>query len=258
MERIGQVIKQISPKKITFQNTPKENTEAWCSMTNDCPYCGGAGFVHPVVDGKPQWDKVIPCSCRKDEVAAEKEKFMLLSCHFPPFAEDMSLGNFKEKQGNQEGFKAAKLMAAHPGEIKWLTFIGQNSIGKTHLSIAICKAWVEAGIPARYTFVSILLDELRSGYSNDNPEQNYDAKFKYYCNVPLLLLDDYGAESKTPWVQEKLDTLVDYRLMNNLSLIVTSNLPLDDMPPRIKSRLIRHPKSAVIVMGGEDYKLRTK
>lgn len=227
-------------------------------MTNECPYCGGAGFVHPMKEGKPQWDKVLPCSCRKEEVAAENKKFMLLSCHFPPFTETMTLDNFKVGKGLQEGFTAAKSMAASPGEIRWLTFIGQNSIGKTHLAIAICKAWLEAGIPARYAFVSLLLDELRSGYSTDNPENNYDAKFKYYCSVPLLLLDDYGAESKTPWVQEKMDALVDYRLMNNLSLIVTSNLPLDDMPPRIKSRLIRHPKSSVVVMGGEDYKLRGK
>jgi DNA replication protein DnaC len=70
------------------------------------------------------------------------------------------------------------------------------------------------------------------------------------------LLDDYGAESDTRWVQEKLDTIVDYRLMHNLSLIVTSNVPLDDMPHRIRSRIARHPKGEVININADDYTLR--
>jgi DNA replication protein DnaC len=72
------------------------------------------------------------------------------------------------------------------------------------------------------------------------------------------LLDDYGTESKTAWVQEKLDTIVDYRLMHNLSLLVTSNSTLDEMPPRIRSRIMRHPKGDIICIDAGDYSLRGK
>jgi DNA replication protein DnaC len=70
--------------------------------------------------------------------------------------------------------------------------------------------------------------------------------------VPLLVLDDLGVENSTSWVQEKLDTLVDYRLMHGLALVVTTNLTLEELPARISSRLER--AGHVIGIKGEPYK----
>jgi DNA replication protein DnaC len=64
--------------------------------------------------------------------------------------------------------------------------------------------------------------------------------------VPLLVLDDIGVENSTAWVQEKLDTIVDYRLMHKLALVVTTNLSLDKLSTRIASRLMRAGEIAVI------------
>lgn len=226
--------------------------------SDNCPICGGSGFVHPKYEGKTVFNHVVPCKCQKERLEKERIEFLLRTCELPPHAEDMTFENYKPNPNSQNAFNMAKLMSNKPGEPMWLTLIGNNGVGKTHLAICICRAWVKAGIPARYTLVSLLLDELRSGFQNTDPENSYDGKFNYYKNIPLLLLDDYGAESKTPWVQEKMDALIDYRLMHELSLIVTSNWSLDDMPPRIKSRLIRPKNKAIIEVGGEDYKLRGK
>ena len=234
-------------------NTPAANTDTWLSA--DCQICKGAGFIHPVIDGKPNYRDVVPCKCRVAKLEEDRRQFLLTSCKFPPKAEWMTFDKFKVNPENKTGYTAAKKMADKPGDVRWLALLGNNGVGKTHLAVAICKAWVNAGIPARYVFTSLLLDELRSGYSSTDVENSYDAKFSYYKNVPLLLLDDYGTESKTDWVQEKMDALVDYRLMNGLSLIVTSNKTLEEMPARIRSRLFRH-KDSVVVVGGEDYELR--
>jgi DNA replication protein DnaC len=221
-------------------------------FNDSCPICKGAGFIHQVIDGKPNYRDVIPCKCRVAKLEEERRQFLLASCKFPPKADGMTFDKYKVNARNQTAFEAARGMAVNPGRTQWLAFLGDNGVGKTHLAVAICKAWVNAGIPARYVFTSLLLDELRSGYSADNPENNYDARFNYYKNVPLLLLDDYGAESKTDWVQEKMDALIDYRLMNNLSLLVTSNKTLEQMPNRIRSRLFRQ-KDSVVMVGGKEW-----
>ena len=148
-------------------------------------------------------------------------------------------------------------MADNPHEIKWLALLGNNGNGKTHLGICICREWAKSGVPAKYILVSLLLEELRQGYKADK-ENSYDAKFQMYCDIPLLLLDDYGIESNTDWAHEKLDTIIDYRLMNNKSLIITSNLSLDEMPNRVRSRLVRHPKSVIVGLTVGEYRLRKK
>ena len=46
--------------------------------------------------------------------------------------------------------------------------------------------------------------------------------------MPLLVLDDLGVEKSSDWVQEKLDTIVDYRYFRGLPLVVTTNKAFAD------------------------------
>ena len=53
----------------------------------------------------------------------------------------------------------------------------------------------------------------------------------------LLVLDDFGTQNATGWAQEKLFQIVNYRYINKLSTVVTTNLALDEIEARIRSRL---------------------
>jgi len=170
-------------------------------------------------------------------------------------ADDMNFSNFKVYQEVKEAYKAAKYVADNPQKNHWLVMMGSNDTGKTHLAISICKAWINKGIPSKYSFVPLLLDELREGFGKDGNE-SYTERFKRFCNVPLLVLDDLGAEVPKPWVQEKLETLIDYRLMNKLSLVVTTNKSMDELSPRMSSRLVRHPDSILIAISASEYTMR--
>ena len=231
--------------------------DTW-SNYSDCPICKGAGVVLPRIDGKVDYEHTIPCQCVVEENKKKRQSMLLKMCALPPFAENMRFDNFEVYTEVKSAYKSAKDMADKSGALCWLALLGDNGNGKTHLAVSICRAWIEKGIPAKYAFVSLLLDELREGYRSTDKENSFDEKFRMYCNISLLLLDDYGAESKTGWVQEKLDTLIDYRLMNNKSLIVTSNLSLDEMPSRIRSRLMRHPQSVIVGLMAGEYSMREK
>jgi DNA replication protein DnaC len=224
-----------------------------------CSKCRDFGQIHPIVDGHVDYGVLIPCDCQKQQRYSRRMELLMKNCSLPPFATNMTIDKFRVYPELKETYKIVKDIALNHGKLFWLALIGDNGNGKTHLGISIVQSWLKSGVASHYELVSIMLDELREGYrfeQSGDYNLSYSRKFDYYCNVPLLLLDDYGIEKKNDWGQEKLDTIVDYRLMNNLSLIITSNLPFDDFSPRVRSRMARHPNGNIININAVDYALR--
>ena len=118
----------------------------------------------------------------------------------------------------------------------WLVFIGKPGCGKTHLAAAICNQLLENNKLVCFAGVPDLLDELRSSYSEKN-ENNFDSFFKKIMNANLLVLDDLGAHQISPWVEEKLYQLFNFRYIRKLPTIITRNSDNVDLDIRIKSRL---------------------
>lgn len=177
-------------------------------------------------------------------------------CELPAGSENMTFLEYEIYSEVAEAYKCAAMMAKMDESIKWLVLSGSSDSGKTHLAVAVCREWLAQGVAARYAYVPILLDELRQGMNQE--QNNYDDRFIAFCNVPLLVLDDLGTEHGTSWAKERLDTIVDYRLMHNLSLIVTTNLDITELPPRIASRLQRYPFGKIIGINAGEYRLRHK
>ncbi len=100
-----------------------------------------------------------------------------------------------------------------------------------------------------------MLHELRRGFAREG-DTSYDARFDFFCNVPLLVLDDLGVESATPWVLEHLDTIVDYRAIRHLPLIITTNKSAPALSPRIRSRVQRVPFGKVVTITSGEYSKR--
>lgn len=223
-----------------------------------CQVCRDAHFVHPVkADGKPDYSRVVPCQCVREQMERERTQSLLKYCELPPGTEHMMFENFKTSPPLLEAYSLAIELADEVGEIRWLTLTSGADRGKTHLAVAICRRWLSRGKPARYAFVPLLLEELRRGFREEG-DQSYEARFDHFLNVTLLVLDDLGAEYRTPWVQEKLDTIIDYRLMNGLPLVVTTNTPVEELPFRIASRLRRSPGSRVVFIDAPEFRRRKK
>lgn len=215
------------------------------STEYSCQICKDAGFVHPVENGKVCYNRVVPCGCRAQQFKEERQDHLLKLCQLPVGSEDKTFESFLTG-GNASLIKAlkyAKELASGEGAVRWLTLISKVDRGKTHLAIAICRQWLGRGLSARYAYVPLLLKELRDGFELEG-EESYRPKLDFLCNVDLLVLDDLGLlENPKPWAQEQIQTIVHYRGINGLPLVVTSNKPLDEMPidpeRRIASRLQR-------------------
>ena len=105
-----------------------------------------------------------------------------------------------------------------------------------------------------------LLDWLRDAL--DQPAQSLSSRRKILREVPLLVLDNLGVQRPTEWAMERLMTIINHRCENGLSLMVTTNKSIENLPGdddgRIGSRLKRFVPGKVIVMEVPEYVTRRR
>ena len=175
-----------------------------------CPDCEGAGFVRRTVRlGHPDFGKAFPCRCtddeREDERLARLQRYSNLGALLRLTFDDLMPRGRSPRPQDQERFARAVADARQFAEEPsgWLVFSGPSGCGKTHLAAAIANRCIEAGRPALFMVVPDLLDHLRAAYRPDS-EIGYDDLFEMVRSAPLLILDDLGVHSSTPWADEKL------------------------------------------------------
>jgi len=161
----------------------------------------------------------------------------------------------EQRQNIRQAFNLAVGFARSPEG--WLIFQGVNGCGKTHLAAAIANHRRSQGEAVLFVVVPDLLDRLRSSF---NPESRmpYDRFLERIKEISLLILDDFGEQSATPWAQEKLYQLINYRYNARLPMVITTCLSLDEIETRISSRMVDPRISLVFNITAPDYRGNVK
>ncbi len=141
----------------------------------------------------------------------------------------------EQQQNLETAFNTARNFAESPDG--WLILVGVNGCGKTHLAAAIVNYRYKLGKPALFIVVPDFLDHLRSTFSPDS-KITYDQLSEAVRTAELLVLDDFGEQASTPWVQEKLYQIINYRYNARLATVITTSLTFEEMDTRIRSRFI--------------------
>lgn len=146
-------------------------------------------------------------------------------------------GRFGLPQQQAESLERAYNQAQHFAQNLngWLLLQGRYGSGKTHLAAAIANFAVSLGVPTLFITVPDMLDSLR--YTFGDSDMTFEQHFEEIRQVPLLVLDDFGTQNATLWAQEKLFQILNYRYIKRLPLVVTTNLALNEIEARIRSRL---------------------
>jgi DNA replication protein DnaC len=62
-------------------------------------------------------------------------------------------------------------------------------------------------------------------------------RFDEIRRAPLLVLDDLGTESATPWAREKLFQLLNYRHAARLPTVITTSIEVDSLDAWLAARI---------------------
>jgi len=229
--------------------------------SSNCPICKGTGFVHPLLpSGKTDFSQVVACRCVQKDLDKERQTRLQRYSGLAKLHRTMTFDNFdlkrvnllpEQRQNLEMAFDLAINFAQSPDG--WVVLEGVNGCGKTHLAAAIANHRLQAGKPVLFVVVPDFLDHLRYTF---NPESkvSYDQLFEEVKNTPLLILDDFGEQSTTPWAQEKLYQVINYRYNARLATVITTCCSLDEIESRVSSRLVDPKISLVFNIRAPDYR----
>ncbi|MCD6299929.1 MAG: ATP-binding protein [Dehalococcoidales bacterium] len=245
MEHIGDILR----KRQTRKNISRANTDTWSNAeaketpASICPICKGVGYVYlDVPVGHPDFGRVVPCRCRLKELEKERQAHLLRYSNlgaltrftFDNLVPQGRSGDPLNQEQFNRAYEAAKAFAVDPKG--WLVLAGPSGCGKTHLAAAIANERISRGYPVFFISTPDLLDHLRSTFSPDS-EMPYDEFFDQVRNAPLLVLDDLGAQTSSPWAKEKLDQLLVHRFNSELPTVIIATVPIEQLEDRIRTRL---------------------
>lgn len=110
----------------------------------------------------------------------------------------------------------------YPNVTKGLYLHGNFGCGKTYLISALFNELAKQNVKSAVVFFPEFLRNLKASFDTD-----YEEKMEYIKRVPLLLLDDLGAETLTPWARDEiLCPILQHRMEAQLPTFITSNFDI--------------------------------
>jgi len=211
-------------KKLGFE-------EDYLDIKYDCNKCKDSGYI-----GKEM------CQCLKEYLNKGKKKngLLLREGSFNGFREDLfSDDKTKFKISPKENIIKNKEHTLNfinefenENSILGLLMSGTTGGGKTFLASAAGKVILKKGYSVIYLTAKEFEDIIKS--FND---PNLEKRKKEILDVDLLILDDLGIETQSEYVNNEILKLIDYKMTYNKKMIITTNLNLNEIRDKYKSRI---------------------
>ena len=165
-------------------------------------------------------------ACKKTE-AILKNKAYLDSVSYYNASEELKNAQMKDIYTNDsKRLEVVKWLKTfidnYPNTKKGLYLYGNFGCGKSYLISALFNELGKRKIKSAVVFWPEFLRDLKASFGVD-----FNSKFKYIKRVPILLIDDIGAENMTSWSRDEiLCSILQYRMDEKLTTFFTSNLDL--------------------------------
>ncbi len=191
-----------------------------------CPVCKDTGAVGEEV-----------CACYKKALSNEYLKASNLSpdkkaTSFSKFDLDYYKGTDGERMEKYLAF--CKKYVKNFGQGKEnLLFAGTPGSGKTFLSCAIGFELIERGHFVIYTPIQ----EMISAFEAAQFQKDTDTDVSVYTDSDLLIIDDLGAEFKTPFADTVLYNVINTRINRKKPFIISTNFSPDEINERYHERI---------------------
>jgi DNA replication protein DnaC len=206
-----------------------------------CPLgvCDGSGWILGPEDVARE------CECRAQRLKRGRvrgvasvipPRYRGVSFDRPPVSDMARDLQTKAAVGEIHGFIDDLDTRLEEGRGLWL--FGDTGTGKTTLAMLVSKMALEAGHSVAIYSLPKLLAHIRRTYDSEPGGDSYLAFFERLTSVDLLHIDDLGAEKRSDWVLEQLYALINERYEAQRSVLVTTNLPHEELEEQIGSRTV--------------------
>ncbi|WP_421616947.1 primosomal protein DnaI [Brevibacillus sp. TJ4] len=172
---------------------------------------------------------ISPCSKQLSREEEIKRRRLMRSYYISEETMKASFEGLVIDSGNQAAVGAAlqfceKISAGE--RVKGLYLHGPFGVGKSYIMGAIGRELAEAGVSSLIVYVPDFIREMKDSIS----DHSYVDKLELLKQVPVLILDDIGAENLTPWVRDEiLGVILNQRVNNHLPTLFTSNYALEEL-----------------------------
>lgn len=115
----------------------------------------------------------------------------------------------------------------HPNTMqKGLYLYGKFGVGKSYLLGAIANDLAKKKVSSMIVYFPELIRELKSSIG----DSTLNEKIEKVKRVPVLMIDDIGAETMSSWARDEvLGTILQFRMLENLPTFFTSNFDFDGL-----------------------------
>ncbi len=224
--------------------TAKKNCEQ-CPGLESCP---NMIYGHSViVDEEGPHFRHVKCD---KMLLAEKHKELQrrIQCHHVPEGVlEMTFENIDPDGGRVKAIKAAMSFcnAYKEGVTKIGLYLhGGFGVGKSVICGAIARRLAQKNIDVVMVYVPDFLQEMKAAIRTGS----VDEKINSMKNVPVLILDDIGAEPLTEWTRDEVLGAILQARMNKLPTIFTSNLTIEELTEHLANTKERNIKKAERIM----------
>lgn len=203
-----------------------------------CPHCGGAGYMGSAMC------RCLGDLCRQEQLSElarltnGTERFEAFRLDYYPDRVDSRFGASPRSIMDRNLTQAKKYAADFSGEENML-LIGGTGLGKTFLSACVANAVADKGFSVAYESAPALFSKLEK--NRFNPDDQSRAQCAQLTQCDLLIIDDLGTELPGNFVTAALYNLLNDRLLNKKSMLISSNLNIGEIgvrySPQIASRL---------------------
>jgi DNA replication protein DnaC len=221
-----------------------ESDAACAACTGELDQCGGRHGRGTVVEGVigdggrvsiyyrtcEPYRRALETVSRRETEQRRAELFRV--SRIPDGTEHMTFDTFIPTPGTKKALEAAAAIAEGKGR-KGLCLAGPTRRGKTHLLMGVLRYRAEHGDGgAEYHVLAELLKDWRATYDASREIEFMD----YLRRVPILVLDDIGAEKVSDWGLEQLYLLLNWRELDGTMLLAACNY---SVPSELEDHLSR-------------------
>ena len=234
-------------------------------------YCGKCRTPKQFrMDMPPLEGRILPCPCQCEQVRLDREVVEQENHRHCQTVPELKRQGFTDPAmrgwsfANDNG-KCPQMKHAHFYVEHWETMLAENigyllwggvGTGKSYFAGCIANALMEREIAVRMTNFALILNDLTASFEGRN---DYISQL---CRAPLLIIDDFGMERGTEYGLEQIYNVIDSRYRSKKPLIVTTNIPLQNLQhpqdtahARIYDRLLE--MCAPICFSGENFRKAT-